>query len=61
MLYATTYLLQDESDITLLGVFLRVAFVENFWNILHRVRYAEKCHLVYKKTLAEVCVGFFLL
>lgn len=47
---------QDENDPTLLGSFRRVAFVEDFFDILHRVHAQEKGHLGYKKTLASVCL-----
>ena len=45
---------QDDNDCIILGSFHRGAYVEDFWDILHRVHYAEKPHLGYKKTLAEV-------
>ena len=46
---------QDSSDTTVLSRFRRVAYVEDFYDILHRVHCQERGHVGYKKTLAEVC------
>ena len=45
---------QDKNDTTLLGRFRRVAYIEDFYEILSRIRSVERCHMGYKKTLAEV-------
>ena len=46
---------QDFSDTTVLSHFRRVAYVEDFYYILHRVHCQERGHVGYKKSLAEVC------
>ena len=45
---------QDKNDTTLLGRFRRVAYIEDFYEILSRIHSVERCHMGYKKTLAEV-------
>ena len=46
--------LGQEWPSTLLGSFRCEAFVEDFFDILHRVHAQQQGHLGYKKTLAEV-------
>ena len=36
---------------TLLGTFRRVAYIEDFHEILTRIHSVERCHMGYKKTL----------
>ncbi|KAL5505672.1 hypothetical protein EMCRGX_G007138 [Ephydatia muelleri] len=45
---------KDFSDTTVLSHFRRVAYVEDFYYILHRVHCQERGHVGYKKTLAEI-------
>ena len=46
--------LQNPNDPTILSEWRRVAFVEDFYNILTQVHCKEKGHIGTKKTLAEV-------
>ena len=43
--------MQDKNDTTLLGRFRRVAYIEDFYDILCRIHTVERCHMGYKKTL----------
>ena len=56
IIYVFSYFtIQDSSDTTVLSHVRRVAYVEDFYDILHRVHCQERGHVGYKKTLAEVC------
>ena len=49
-----TYIFQNPNDPTILSEWRRVAFVENFFDILTDIHCKEKGHIGTKKTLAEV-------
>ena len=49
-----TYIFQNPNDPTIISEWRRVAFVENFFDILTEIHCKEKEHIGTKKTLAEV-------
>ena len=47
---------QNPNDPTILSDWRRVAFVEDFYDILKEVHCQEKGHIGEKKTVIEVCI-----
>ena len=49
-----SYILQNPNDTTILSGWRRIAFVEDFYDVIHGVHATSKGHNGTKKTIAEV-------